>query len=121
VLCAIHLCISQSDIGLRHFAIPARLFASCKLDSCPILKPKPHKINQILDVKAHKSVNRVDRRTGNQENRVPVTGIAGNQEANSSRISNIEQGTSNVEVQLSAFVVNRNPRSSALICGSFSF
>ena len=70
--------------------LPSRLFASCKLDNCPILKPKLHKINHILDAKANKSGNRVDRRAGNQENRVPVTRIAGNQEAKSVGTSNKE-------------------------------
>ena len=35
---------------------------------------------------------------GDQDSRVPVTRTAGNRAANSSRISNIEQGMSNVEV-----------------------
>ena len=62
------------------------------------LTSKVHKINQILDAKACKSGNRVDRRAGNQENRVPVTRMAGNQEAKSVGMPNIEQGTANVEV-----------------------
>ncbi len=45
-----------------------------------------------------------DRRTGNQNSRGRVIRIAGNREENSSGISNIEQGTSNVEVFLRASV-----------------